>query len=296
MKVVFVHGRDQQDQSPQELRKIWLEAWEKGLAKSNLSLPADDRIHTPNYAATLFTLLQDLLQAKKGAPTRSGSTGLNEAQELAFTQDYLKEIALATATNFEERMDINSMAEVHRGIRNWDIVLKLASFLDKKNILGDFPLRIATRDVFAYLTQNHIKEAVNGIVERAISDSTPCVVVGHSLGSIVTYLTLKNNPQYHVKKYITIGSPLGMTALSKHLELPLVMPECIKGNAADRWYNVYDKKDFIALHPLDPKHFNNGFAIVNSTHVKNHTDNRHGITGYLDDPIIAKLIYDAMES
>ena len=56
------------------------------------------------------------------------------------------------------------------------------------------------------------------------------------------------------------------------------------------------ERDFIALHPLGREHFNNGFDIVNSTDVDNHTDNRHGIAGYLDDKAIAKTIYDAMHS
>ena len=293
MKVIFVHGRDQQDQSPRQLRANWLTAWEKGLAKSNLSLPSEDCIHLPYYADTLYDLLQETIKAEKGEATRSGSDGINEAQELYFTKEYLKEIAMATTTTFEERMDVKNIVEVERGPLNWEPVQKLAGYLDEKNILGDYPIKKATRDVFVYLTQNHIKEAVNSIVENAF-DATPCVVVGHSLGSIVTYLVLKNNPQYNVKKYITIGSPLGMTSLVKHLEPPFIMPECIRGEATDRWTNVYDEKDFIALHPLDNSHFNNGFDIVNRAHVKNHTRNHHGIAGYLDDEITAKSIYDAM--
>lgn len=293
MKVIFVHGRDQQDQSPRQLRANWLTAWEKGLAKAGLSLPPEDSIHIPYYADTLFNLMQDLGKPQAGEVTRSGSTGLNEALELEFTKAYLEEIAMAKAEGIGERTEVKRRADVDRGILNWGVVQDLLGFLDEKNIFGDYPVRAATRDVFVYLTQNHIKEAVNGIVEAAF-DETPCVVVGHSLGSIVTYLVLKNNPQYHVKKYITIGSPLGMTSLAKHLEPPLVMPECIKGDALDRWYNVYDPDDFIALHPLDKEHFNNGFNILNSGHVDNHTDNQHGIAGYLDDEVIARVIYDAM--
>ncbi len=293
MKVIFVHGRDQQEQSPRQLRANWLTAWEKGLAKSNLSLPPEDLIHIPYYADILFEATQNLLQPKEGEITRSGSEGINQAQELEFTKTLLQEIALKNATSLEDRMDIKHMVEEERGILNWGPVQKLLEFLDEKNTFGDYPIRKATKDVYIYLTQNHIKEAVNTIVEKAF-DATPCVVVGHSLGSIVTYLVLKNNPQYHVKKFITIGSPLGLTSLANHLEPPLVMPESIRGDAPDRWYNVYDERDFVALHPLDKRHFKNGFDIVNSKEINNHTDNRHGIAGYLDDEVLAKMIYEAM--
>jgi len=293
MKVIFVHGRDQQDQAPRQLRANWLTAWEKGLAKSNLSLPPEESIHTPYYAETLYNLTEELGKVKSGPVARSGSDGINEAKELDFHREYLMEIAMAQAKTYEEEMDVKSMDRRERGVLNWEVVQKFVGYLDRKGVLGDYPIEKATKDVFVYLTQNHIKEAVNTIVEAAFDD-TPCVVVGHSLGSIVTYLVLKNNPNYNVKKYITIGSPLGMASLAKHLEPALVMPECIRGDAPDRWYNIYDERDFIALHPLDNQYFNNGFDIINSTDVDNHTDNRHGIAGYLDDKGIAKAIYDAM--
>jgi hypothetical protein len=36
-------------------------------------------------------------------------------------------------------------------------------------------------------------------------------------------------------------------------------------------------------------------SIENYSMVKNHTDNRHGIIGYLDDPSVAKRITDALK-
>ena len=54
-----------------------------------------------------------------------------------------------------------------------------------------------------------------------------------------------------------------------------------------------DERDVVALHPLDSANFNIDPAIENKTDVNNHTDNRHGITGYLDDATVAKRIRDA---
>ena len=58
-----------------------------------------------------------------------------------------------------------------------------------------------------------------------------------------------------------------------------------------------DEGDVVALYPLD----SNSFpldpvnpAIENKTNVHNHTDNRHGIEGYLDDRDVAQWIYDAL--
>jgi len=293
MKVIFVHGRSQQHLAPRQLRANWLTAWEKGLAKSGLVLPAEDHIHIPYYADVLEHYLQQDALLPKEEVTRGTTIRRGEAHEIEFTQDFLREMANQTAQTPEERYAVDQMDIRYRGPQNWEVVQRLASYLDRSMLLGDYPIRKVVRDVYLYLTEPQIKEGVNRIVEREFDDS-PCVVVGHSLGSIVTYLVLKNNPEYKVKKYITIGSPLGLRTLAAYLEPPLVMPSSIVGDAPDRWYNVYDERDFIALHPLDAKHFNNGFDIVNSTHVRNHTSNRHGIAGYLDDEVVAKLIYDAM--
>ena len=218
MKVIFVHGRDQQDQTADELRQNWLIAWEKGLQKSNLSLPADETIFIPYYAKLLYDLKESAKAPKLILdPTRSAKQGINEAQLLKFYQEYYTEIAKAAATTYKEEMDIETINQTERGLLNWKPTQDLLAFLDKKNIFGDIPVLLATEDVFIYLTQNHIKEAVNTIVEDAF-DEEPCVVVGHSLGSIITYLLLKNNPHLQVKKYITLGSPLGIKAIAKHLE------------------------------------------------------------------------------
>jgi hypothetical protein len=58
-----------------------------------------------------------------------------------------------------------------------------------------------------------------------------------------------------------------------------------------------DDRDVVALYPLTPKHFRlnpEKPPIENRTDLRNRTTNRHGIAGYLDDPELARLIYDAL--
>jgi hypothetical protein len=49
-----------------------------------------------------------------------------------------------------------------------------------------------------------------------------------------------------------------------------------------------------ATQPLDKNRFNIAPAITHNNQVRTHTDNRHGIEGYLDDAMVAKAIYDDM--
>lgn len=110
------------------------------------------------------------------------------------------------------------------------------------------------------------------------------------MGSIVSYIVLNKNPDYNVKKYITVGSPLGLKSIEKYLGASKRMPECIKNG----WYNAFDERDFVALKPLDKIHFNIRPAIENYDKVLNFTDNKHGIAGYLEDKIVAERIYQGL--
>ena len=156
------------------------------------------------------------------------------------------EIATKLAHSSEEKAEVRSVQTRERGILNWDSVQKFLAFLDNKKILGGSAVRISTNDVFMYLTNRKIKNVINQLVEKCFDDGS-CVVVGHSLGSIVSYLVLKNNPKFIVKKYITVGSPLDLTAVREYLEPPLQMPTCI--DKKNGWFNAYDERDFVALHP-----------------------------------------------
>ena len=69
-------------------------------------------------------------------------------------------------------------------------------------------------------------------------------------------------------------------------------PECV-----DSWFNAFDTRDIVPLYPLDPRNFPLDPelpAVENYADVRNKTDNRHGIAGYLDDKEVARRIYDVL--
>lgn len=93
---------------------------------------------------------------------------------------------------------------------------------------------------------------------------------------------------------MTVGSPLAVTAIRKTLRsfATLRCPECVS-----HWFNAMDERDVVALYPLDTTHFPLAPAepsIENKRDVSNQTTNRHGINGYLDDPVVAQRIYEAL--
>jgi pimeloyl-ACP methyl ester carboxylesterase len=128
-----------------------------------------------------------------------------------------------------------------------------------------------------------VTKGINAIVEAELT-TEPTLVVGHSLGSVVGYKVIcQNRDQMKLAGYVTVGSPLGIRAISTRLGIP-------ENPAGDGWYNAYDDGDIVALNPLDDQYFPTHPPVTNHGGVKNSTDNQHGITGYLDDPDVAAAI------
>lgn len=124
-------------------------------------------------------------------------------------------------------------------------------------------------DVFVYLdrrgtaeTPGEIPEIVLGDLQRAaaaVNDQDPyLVVVGHSLGGVITYDLLTSfAPDLHVDAFVTVGSQVG---LFEELKLFRASDPAVPGNgqtrvnrpkAVDHWLNVYDLNDLFSYR-LEP--------------------------------------------
>jgi hypothetical protein len=282
MKLIFIHGREQETFEADYLKQLWTDTLKEGLKKNDLTLPDNVTIEFPYFGKLLKSMADnpDAIPIEK-VTTRSFKKSISEN---AFMYAYLNEVLA--------RADPSAKGKATRdGLLNNETIQKLLQKIDNIGFLGEFSLKKMTKDVYLYLTHSGIKKRINECV-LAIMDNEPCVVVGHSLGSIVSYDVLKNNSTLHVNKLITVGSPLGIASVRKNLPQPIGMPSCVKNG----WFNAYDDADFVALNPLDAAYFPIDPTIVNKNDVKNHTDNRHGIIGYLNDAVVAKTIYEALMS
>jgi alpha-beta hydrolase superfamily lysophospholipase len=122
------------------------------------------------------------------------------------------------------------------------------------------------------------------MVTQKLTDQ-PTVVIGHSLGSVVAYSVLSRDARaLKIPLYLTVGCPLGIRAVRDQFR-PIRRPAAITD-----WYNAFDTRDVVALYPLDAQSFPVQPPIENNSTVKNKTDNRHGISGYLDDPNVGNKI------
>jgi len=283
-KILFIHGRSQGGKDPVALKKEWISAFDEGCDKAGIGRAEPSVVSLPYYGDRLDQLvaamdapLSDEIRTRGGLPSDEAYAQFREA--------VAEEVRKAAGIPDAEAEQYLSPDERARGPQNWEWVQAILRAIDQR-----FPGSAArlvervTRDAWVYLTAPGVRSVIDDIV-RADLTADETVVVGHSLGSLVGYLVLRHSTlKLNVVRYVTVGSPLGVQAIRRRLS-PLAYPANV-----GPWYNAYDDRDVVALRALDSTSFPITPGITNSTHVKNKTDNRHGIIGYLDDPEVAKMI------
>jgi hypothetical protein len=290
-ELVFVHGRSQQHKNADSLKKAWIDAWKEGLQKNSLQLPIGEAaIHFPYYGDTLDGLVRDVPADQLARVVIRGED--EDRQQQAFVTAVLDEIRRNAGISDEQVADEAPSKAVERGPQNWEWVQAILKAIDR-HLPGGSATSIAlfTHDVYKYLRNPGIQDVIDSGVCGAFPPGAETIVVGHSLGSVVSYRLLnREGPKlgWVVPLYVTVGCPLAIGAIKQALR-PISHPSC-----APDWFNAMDERDVVALYPLDADHFDVDPAIENKTDVSNQTDNRHGISGYLDDPIVARRIYDAL--
>jgi hypothetical protein len=290
MRLVFVHGRSQQGKDPAALKEEWLGALNQGLAKSGLKLPAGVEVRLPFYGDRLDALTQaSEVPLTEDLHTRGGEA---DADFLGFEAAVVEALRRGAGITDQQVADAYGPNPKPKGPQNWEWVQAIVRALDTHATgLSAKALETFTRDVYLYTTRTEVKAEIDAIVRADLTDAEPMVVVAHSLGTVVAYSVLREDTRaFKVPRFITVGSPLGVRPIRDQLK-PLRYPKPAKG-----WYNAYDDRDLVALYPLDEKNFPVTPAVLNYGKVKNHTDNRHGIEGYLDDARVAEAIHQALAS
>jgi hypothetical protein len=289
-QLVLVHGRSQEHRDPATLKREWLDALRAGLAKSQLTLPiAEEDVRFPYYGDVLF----GLSQGDDHVPDVVIKGAADDGFELDFALEIARQLqASAGITDEQVRRTLGSTT-VQKGPTDWPWVRGVLQAVDRF-IPGGSGAAIAafTNDVYQYLHNPGIRDQIDRGVRAAVQPGVPTVLVGHSLGSVVSYGMLSRDGQslgWQVPLYVTVGAPLAVTAIKRALA-PVAFPAC-----AQQWFNALDPRDMVALYPLDAAHFDVSPGVENRTEVVNPTGNHHGISGYLSDQQVALHIYKALQ-
>jgi hypothetical protein len=288
MNLVMVHGRAQQGKDPVALEKEWSDALGYGLQRANATLPTGTTFAFPFYADRLMQLVK---QSQVPLGARAVQRGPEADDEEEFRRAMLTDIAAGAGLSEADVGRELPDEAIARGPQNRELVQALLRALDRIPGLNGVAIDTFTRDVYVYLTFPAVRDEVDQIVAGTIPDE-PCVVLAHSLGTVVAYNVLsKRAAQPECLRLVTVGCPLAIVAIKNWLDKPIHSPVCVK-----HWFNAYDDRDVVALRPLDAANFGVDPPIENKSDVNNFTDNRHGITGYLADPVVAQRIAEAISN
>lgn len=290
-QLVFVHGRSQQRKDSIALKKTWIDSWKTGLAAAGLEMPiAEQDVRFPYYGDTLDQLVKGRSADEAAAVVVRGTEANADEQE--FIRSILAEVQRKAGVTDDQVRAGLSQEVVDRGPLNWGWVQGILTALDSRvPFASGASVALFTKDVYEYLKNPGIRDPIDIGVRSAFTPGVETVVVGHSLGTVVAFNVLRRDGDaagWKVPLFVTLGSPLAVKVIKKGLS-PIRHPKC-----ATRWFNAMDDRDVVALYPLDANHFDVNPAIENKTDVRNDTENRHGITGYLSDPVVARRIHAAL--
>jgi hypothetical protein len=290
-QLLFVHGRAQQHKDALALKREWIAALHEGLEKNGLALPiSEDAIRFPYYGQTLFDLVSGVAPDRVTEVILKGANA--DHDERAFMREVIQEVKQKANVSDQMVADVAGREVIVKGWQDWEWLRAVLRTIDC-TVPGASGASIAlvTHDVYQYLSNIGIRDDIEVGVRQAMQPDIPTVVVGHSLGTVVSYSLLRREGQanrWTVPLYVTLGAPLAVTAIKRGLA-PNKHPACV-----GQWFNALDERDVVALYPLDREHFPVSPEIKNKTNVRNETENRHGIAGYLNDKEVAQRIYDAL--
>ena len=279
----MVHGRAQEGKDAAALEKEWRDALGYGASRANVTIPPGTTVSFPFYGDLLADLIKQL-DAPLGVDVNAKGPNPDAIQDLR--GEIIGEIAAAMGiTDADIRRELGGQP-VQKGPQNWEWIQATLRALDRIPGFNSRAIDLVTRDVYVYLQNPAVRAAVDRTVAEAMGDE-PCVVLAHSLGTVVAYNVLSRRPAPAVPRFVTVGSPLGIRGIKRMLDSPLRNPPCVRS-----WFNAYDDRDVVALAALDARHFDISPPIENKSDVRNFTDNRHGIAGYLADPVVAAKIVE----
>lgn len=298
-EIVFIHGIKQEGKDPDQLKAEWIEYLNQGLAGNDPPLPPIDpeAIRFPYYGDTLKQLAEGRAFADIPDVLLRGDLQISEPAR-RFLFDVLEEIRIAEGFADDAISDMTGVQVAELGPENWRWVRAILQRLDENPQISAKAIALIFYSVFQYLTNGVVRARIDAGVAQAFTSGKPTIVVGHSLGSIVAYTLLLREGQrrnLNVPLLITLGSPLAINAIRERApDLANVggnrIPECVRS-----WLNGMDPTDVVALRPLTPEYFRLSVpgTSIDNIEIDNRTSNHHGIGGYLNDPRVAKRIYDA---
>lgn len=221
--LVITHGRSHAYEIPSLTQRPLEEAIRFGL----------QRISSPHFATVPVSLAFYGDRWRPDAGELDVAADAAESSPTALQQDITGDILESAAFSAEAEGDALESGD-------FATLNGLATLLDQHLHLGDAIVRFFLDDVESYFGNDRLRGLAHDRVEEAITAANDDVILlGHSLGSVVTYDFLRERPGQRVIGFITLGSPLGLPTIRRRIAARRFPAD------PDRWVNVLDPRDLV---------------------------------------------------
>jgi len=294
--ILLIHGINNQDNSKENIEKTWSDAFRSGATNIGRAIPDDVNFLAAFYGDILF---EETKSWKKNQPTSSPMSIASP------DEDYADDEVAALYLEFQHKFGISAeqvSQELDAG-DNLQAKRRMAKGIHKKwlkaiaraleKVLPSKGKRVARAflsQAAAYLHKPGLKEKIDDLVMKQIMDGLSkdekVVIVSHSLGTIVAYgLMRRLRHQVKVSLFLTAGSPLGIEIVKQRLGPPLICPPNV-----DKWLNISDSEDFVALETKLTGETFGCDKIINIDQLDNGDEDAHDILRYLAHNVVAEEI------
>ncbi|HEX2418016.1 MAG TPA: hypothetical protein VHJ83_07825 [Micromonosporaceae bacterium] len=236
--LVGVHGIRQQQRGRHQLQGPWSLAVADGLERASGTAVAVPDLDIAFYG--------DLVWPRGGDGHKARQPDLNVLND--FDEDELDDLEssareLVTTEELAAARDAPASKAYTRtpGPLRW-----LMAALERKFGAAAVVLFVGElRQVRRYLRDHQIKQDVDARVRKAVADDCR-VLIGHSLGSVVAFEYVRQNPDHRLDLLLTLGSPLGLRMVRDRMAGPSHGSGMSVPANPTRWMNVRDVHDPVA--------------------------------------------------
>jgi hypothetical protein len=289
MRLAFVHGINNEHETPASIEQTWWDALARGWDAARLA-PKPRPDISVGYYADLLAGTTKSVAVEMGSSTVSTGLAVGLLQEYAEAADVTDDELAAVAAEMGLPAEAVAQGVPHEG---W--IVSFAAALER--IIpskGKLMARLFLRQAVTYINDKVLAAQIDIRVASAIFENKrdPVIVIAHSLGTVVSYRVLasENLTQRDVPLLVTLGSPLSVRMFKSILPARGSIPTPPIGH----WLNARHKDDFVTLGRAINEESIGFQGVQDSTEIVGDDPDRHSIVQYLSSPAVAKTIHDLL--
>lgn len=292
MKIIFIHGMNQQNYNAESLKQHWIDILQQGIdelklpistAQLDIRLAFYGDLISKHQLSNRFDLESFLPKSWVNFhfhkhTTTSPTTTSNIPPAIPILPYFMPEHDL----KLSKRLYLASQLLKDKALKEFSLILNNFPKLHE-SLIHKFLI-----ETYLYLANPQFMDEVHQRILASLEPDQPHIIVAHSLGTVIAYNLLQQlQTNYQIQRFITLGSPLAFKVIQSKLAPPIKRPNCLNGD----WHNFYSPDDFLTAFPLINAPFDFQPAILN-TAISTFIHTPHQIAGYLQHPAVIKNILD----